>query len=50
MLPLPAVLDMVVKVTFVFVDPKRPVTRFGVSVPKDGKASTVNAWLSEKTG
>ena len=50
MLPLPAVRNMMVKVTFVFVDPNRPVTRFGVSVPKQGKASTVPAWLAEKTG
>ena len=50
MLPLPAVVDMMVKVTFIYVDPSKPVTMYGVSVPKTGKADSVRAWLQNETG
>ena len=49
MLPLPAVRTVMIKITMVYADPNKPVTRYGVTVNKSGKAKDIQNWLSEKT-
>ena len=50
MLPLPAVRTILIKITMVYADPHKPVTRYGVTVQKTGTVLDVRNWLEKATG
>jgi len=50
MLPLPAIRTVLVKLTLVYADPKKPLTRYGATVSKTGTVKDVRHWMSERSG
>ena len=47
MLPLPAIRTVLVKLTLVYADPKKPPTRYGATVSKTGTVQDVRRWMSK---